>query len=1044
MCFEYNFRFSVQLTKVSITCESSISPTSLISLNGETDLTIAQSSFRNCGADSDGGVIQSTGPVTVAISDSKFENSRAVGNGGAVALNGGNLYLSASVFTNCSATETGGALSAVGSRCTISNSIFKSCTSIGGGGAIVLSGGMSTINDTILQECSSEKDGGGIMQFDGADSNISNSIFTSLSSGGYGGAVTLVGGTLHIFRSSFLSCRSYVGGGAIFASQPQCYGNIASEKTALSLEGLTFDECTSDGNGGAVFFTSANTNIRAQGCNFKNCRSESSGGALSATTGAKLTLFGSFFYNNSCSDVGGSISSDNSVISVQSSTFLNSRAMRSGGAVSVASASTGTVVNSSFIQNVAFGSGGGAVYCQSSNLNLQNSSGTSNSAPAGGGGYLYWEGSLEPMLPMFNTTAQPSTILLRNSAFENCEIVNKAAYGNCLASSGKYLALSGVTKNGAVGYPGISFSVSVIEKDAYNQSIVTDSSSVLFTQTARGSNVNVVDSLVSVSGKTITQLQMGTAEFSISVKPTFSQVLWFPYNNSGLAVLASQPFIYFYGTDVETMLPVSSAAFAVVFDEGNKVCPPGYVLTLDTAEAAGLRGGICTQCLVGKYSVNPLAGINMGKPACLDCPAGGTCRGGIEVTFLIGDWVVDGGMYRLLSCPPGYQLFNMIGGQFSQDVQQCIACSKDQYIINPNSSAFSCQTCPSGASCDGSNLFGLVPGSVWVVDIATGRYVLTSCPPGYEIARQAQECSFCAPGYYCLGGAETAQPCPLGYFSKKGANSSSSCTPTSLISMVVSLPMSKGNFTSEVENKFVTALSWTADVATDSIVVNSVNEQRRSKSASILIDCQIAAKDLGSASTIAEKLQSAALNQYLAIEGLPPGSVVSIATTSATTNNGVAQYILIIVVLVGCLILIVIVAVIFFFTRRVESGEERALQDSMKAMRARLEITPSNGFLLSTESALTTNFCALRLPWLKDTSEVTIIQKSYLEAVSRLALMQVYFGNQSYCICINVVTPCACYRNMTAISLMRSVYAWSALGAIQKNRMLHSVHGYWS
>ena len=173
-------------------------------------------------------------------------------------------------------------------------------------------------------------------------------------------------------------------------------------------------------------------------------------------------------------------------------------------------------------------------------------------------------------------------------------------------------------------------------------------------------------------------------------------------------------------------------------------------------------------------------------------------------------------------------------------------------------------------------------------------------------------------------------------------------------------------------------------------------------------------------------------------------SVVSIATTSATTNNGVAQYILIIVVLVGCLILIVIVAVIFFFTRRVESGEERALQDSMKAMRARLEITPSNGFLLSTESAFTTNFCALRLPWLKDTSEVTIIQKSYLEAVSRLALMQVYFGNQSYCICNNVVTPCACYRNMTTISLMRSVYAWSALGAIQKNRMLHSVHGYLS
>ena len=77
-----------------------------------------------------------------------------------------------------------------------------------------------------------------------------------------------------------------------------------------------------------------------------------------------------------------------------------------------------------------------------------------------------------------------------------------------------------------------------------------------------------------------------------------------------------------------------------------------------------------------------------------------------------------------LQCLPGQsRTENQQYGTWS-----CTKCQSGEYVVDPNNPAFRCQQCPQGAICDGNMLRGKVPGSVWVPDLTTGRYLLTKCP----------------------------------------------------------------------------------------------------------------------------------------------------------------------------------------------------------------------------------------------------------------------------------------------------------------------------
>ena len=63
---------------------------------------------------------------------------------------------------------------------------------------------------------------------------------------------------------------------------------------------------------------------------------------------------------------------------------------------------------------------------------------------------------------------------------------NIALYGPCVASSSQNIQLEYVSTQNGVVFPGLSFQINVAKKDFYNQTITTDSSTLLQIQASKG------------------------------------------------------------------------------------------------------------------------------------------------------------------------------------------------------------------------------------------------------------------------------------------------------------------------------------------------------------------------------------------------------------------------------------------------------------------------------------------------------------------------------------------------------------------------------
>ena len=247
-------------------------------------------------------------------------------------------------------------------------------------------------------------------------------------------------------------------------------------------------------------------------------------------------------------------------------------------------------------------------------------------------------------------------------------------------------------------YPGLPFTLSVLKKDAYNQTILSDSNSFLQAFTSHNQALSA-DPFVSILGNGLAKMESGIALYSIAVKPTFASV----NIETASTALETQPYIYLAGLDAQTGIMIQSAVIKVLVEQGEQVCPRGYILAFDK-DTSENGTAVCTLCKPGSYSINPLArlpGTGALGPSCVNCPAGGNCeKGGGDVAFAVGNWTPVRGMYVLTGCPGGYQLINSTSGSskgiFSNNLQQCRGCRLDQYIIDPNSD--DCQACPAGNS----------------------------------------------------------------------------------------------------------------------------------------------------------------------------------------------------------------------------------------------------------------------------------------------------------------------------------------------------------
>ena len=161
----------------------------------------------------------------------------------------------------------------------------------------------------------------------------------------------------------------------------------------------------------------------------------------------------------------------------------------------------------------------------------------------------------------------------------------------------------------------------------------------------------------------------------------------------------------------------------------------------------------------------------MSTDRCVPCPAN-SYREGTGATNIA----------NCVSCQPKSSTKTLTG----QSTRRACACDVEFYLIITNKGAagesLSCQACPKGAQCangecalrntnltcsDGkSKVIG-----EWVIDSATGQYMLTSCPAGYELrtadeqgSADLQQCFKCpSPSTYILRPVlDTCQVCPPG------------------------------------------------------------------------------------------------------------------------------------------------------------------------------------------------------------------------------------------------------------------------------------------
>ena len=662
--------------------------------------------------------------------------------------------------------------------------------------AFEIQGAAMNVSDVIFSSCSSLSDGGVVRCYGaGATVRIESSRFNASRSTGVGGSISAVGCSVTVINSSFQNSYASLGGGALSANQFQCYGSSDVIATSIVIVSCLFEGCYSQGGGGALLVSSLISSAYISDSAFTRCWTDGSGGAISA--------------------------SDYAVVYIVNSSFLGNYASKYGGAVSIGLSSNVKVLKTRFASNYVTTGGGGAIDVTDSSLWLKAVSCTDNKAVNGGGGAVFWSGNIQPRTAELGALSPLTAIAI-------CGTGNTASYGQCVASAFKRLDMSQMP---SIIYPGLAFAVTLSKIDFYNQTISSDSLSVLQTFSTLDEKLTP-DHTVTLSGAYISNFEAGVLTLSEVLKPTFKLI----DSGIGLTVLATNPAIYFRGVDVETGGTLQSSIFQLPMSSNESICPNGYVLVLDDPRLnSTLRQGACSLCAKGTYSLNPLVGVISNVPSCLNCPPSAACQGGASVNLSIGTWTVSDGFYRLIGCPRAHQLVNSINGQFSHDVQNCIACPANGYILSPNISTYSCQSCPVGAKCDGNTLAGLVAGSVWLPNAVTGVYQLISCPAGYSLfvpTQDSQQCLLCPASFFCIGGKAPSVACSDGTYAPVGSNASSACKYTVFVQLIISLPIPSENFTSDRQDQFIKAVASAAGVSYQFVILGSiVSAGRRTSSA---------------------------------------------------------------------------------------------------------------------------------------------------------------------------------------------------------------------
>ncbi len=951
VCDSGNGCTDVTLQGVTITCSEGSLP--LLKMYGSA-LTIRTGNFSGCSASTNGGFIQSFSGAMVDIEDSRFHDMHSAASGGAIFVVGGQLNLSNTSFYRCTSNLGGGALSVQMFQCSgsvrqinttvyIDSSTFEQCGSSTNGGAIAAAAGVPGMGGFVIVEIISTRfssnwaglSGGAISAMDYVQTVLTKLVLENNSALGAGGGALFVHDSYLKFigLSSFGNSAVNGGGGVILWSgnfEPQILaycppGTWSAQTPFCAPDTFCAPVCMSCSKG--MFQAAAGSYAPCVPCSAgkfsadegaSHCRDCPSGTASTAIGAGNSSVCLACAAGTYASEPGatGCIPVNQTRRTKPSELAADQALSRIEFEVLIPTQRQAIfVIDEPHAQNL---------------VELPTTPQLRNPEFRNGQWRRY------ALLHRYPKRAMPVDMTLNQIKFQSdfC-LGNTALYGPCVASHYKSLKLYGTPSANSPAFPGIEFDFFAEKKDAYNQRIVTDSSSFLEATTSPDSMHD--DHSVLISGTTVVKLSFGVASFSVVLHPAFSSVDF----ASESTVLQRKPSLFVKGFDTLSYVLVTmvSSRVDIIVANGSAVCPPGYVLVLDDS-----FHGSCSKCAPGTYSLNPLSATS-----CFVCPPTAQCSGGNNVNFSVGVWVESGGFYRLIDCPRGYQLLNSINSMFNHDVQQCIACSSTQYILATNNSKFTCQSCPVGASCDGSDLTGLIKGSVWAANLMLGQYRLVSCPSGYEllaITQDSQECRLCHPGSYCLGGLSQSIKCPAKTFALAGANASDSCFSSVIVTVSFQLSMDASRFTADKYKQFEAALAAAGGMIPGRVVVDRVTSITQNRLITSTLSCLVvssaACDDAVSAAALRHSLTTDKINSQLIAQGLPPGFLQTVTVESEVQPDQGSSFGSIIGTAVGVLLSVTLLIACFLAYRKLRFlSAQKAFEMSFRSSKAGQKIQES-------------------------------------------------------------------------------------------------------
>lgn len=290
-------------------------------------LSVSDSTFTDCSAKTYGGAIYINGPNSTGrhtISNCTFdghkdldENTVNAANGGAIYVNDGWLTLTGSQFSDLTCTTNGGAVYMDGRTsdsltiedCTFDghDTLASTVKNASAGGAVYMNADSGiTLKDITVSDCWTSGNGGGVYTDDAITSvDGTVAIENCYTTGGNGGGAyfystaNLTGAEAVTFKNCHADSTSTSNGG----------GGAWFNNTATLDGAVSFEDCYTGGNGGAMYFVNGGTmtGVKVDGHKTLDAGTNNAvkGGTIFLANNKTLTISGGEIKNCSASDANG-------------------------------------------------------------------------------------------------------------------------------------------------------------------------------------------------------------------------------------------------------------------------------------------------------------------------------------------------------------------------------------------------------------------------------------------------------------------------------------------------------------------------------------------------------------------------------------------------------------------------------------------------------------------------------------------------------------------------------------------------------------------